>query len=133
MSNDRIEKRIDLKTPIARLWRALTDHRQFGEWFGVKMDGPFCARSGGRWPGSPSWLRALTLEGPDPEDGTANVLLLHPASLCRQSQPRLLLLVLGESAFENIPAQRRNEAFIRNDGGRIEQIKNIETYVAQKP
>ena len=30
---DRIEKRIELKAPVARVWRALTDHREFGQWF----------------------------------------------------------------------------------------------------
>ena len=39
--NDRIEKRIELKAPISRVWRALTDYREFGEWFRVKLDGPF--------------------------------------------------------------------------------------------
>lgn len=38
---DRIEKSIELKAPIARVWRALTDHEEFGEWFRVKLDGPF--------------------------------------------------------------------------------------------
>src|SRR5258707_7518238 len=40
MSN-RIEKTIELKAPVSRVWRALTDHREFGEWFNVKLDGPF--------------------------------------------------------------------------------------------
>src|ERR1700758_5633064 len=40
MSN-RIEKRIELNAPVSRVWRALTDHREFGEWFHVKLDGPF--------------------------------------------------------------------------------------------
>ncbi len=34
-STDRIEKRIELKAPVARVWRALTDHQEFGEWFRV--------------------------------------------------------------------------------------------------
>src|SRR5581483_8702391 len=38
---DRIEKRIELKAPVSRVWRALTDYREFGEWFRVKLDGPF--------------------------------------------------------------------------------------------
>ena len=41
MMIDRIEKRIELKAPISRVWRALTDYREFGEWFRVKLDGPF--------------------------------------------------------------------------------------------
>ncbi|MGA2355612.1 MAG: SRPBCC domain-containing protein, partial [Terriglobales bacterium] len=36
-----IEKRIELKASISRVWRALTDYREFGEWFRVKLDGPF--------------------------------------------------------------------------------------------
>ena len=40
-STDRIEKTIELKAPVSRVWRALTDHREFGAWFRVKLDGPF--------------------------------------------------------------------------------------------
>ena len=39
--NDRIEKRIELKAPVSRVWRALTDYCEFGDWFRVKLDGPF--------------------------------------------------------------------------------------------
>jgi uncharacterized protein YndB with AHSA1/START domain len=38
---DRIEKAIELKAPIARVWRALTDHEEFGQWFRVRLEGPF--------------------------------------------------------------------------------------------
>src|SRR5271167_3789625 len=41
--SDRIEKCIELKAPVSRVWRALTDYREFGEWFRVKLDGPFVA------------------------------------------------------------------------------------------
>jgi uncharacterized protein YndB with AHSA1/START domain len=40
-SLDRIEKRIDLQAGIERVWHALTDHREFGKWFGVVLDQPF--------------------------------------------------------------------------------------------
>ena len=43
MSSDRIEKTIELKAPVSRVWRALTDHREFGTWFRVRIDGPFVA------------------------------------------------------------------------------------------
>jgi uncharacterized protein YndB with AHSA1/START domain len=39
--SDHIEKQIELKASVSRVWRALTDHREFGEWFRVKLDGPF--------------------------------------------------------------------------------------------
>src|SRR5215471_7560905 len=41
MASDRIEKRIELKAPLSQVWRALTDYREFGQWFRVKLDGPF--------------------------------------------------------------------------------------------
>jgi len=41
MESNRIEKRIELKAPVSRVWRALTDYREFGEWFKVKLDEPF--------------------------------------------------------------------------------------------
>ena len=52
---DRIEKRIELKAPVSRVWRALTDYREFGEWFRVKLEGPFVEGQVSRgmitWPG----------------------------------------------------------------------------------
>lgn len=40
-SQDRIEKTVDLAAPVSRVWRAITDHEQFGAWFRVKLNGPF--------------------------------------------------------------------------------------------
>ncbi|MGE3454861.1 MAG: vanillate O-demethylase oxidoreductase VanB, partial [Kofleriaceae bacterium] len=40
---DRIEKRITLRAPVSRVWRALSDTAEFGAWFGIKLDGPFIA------------------------------------------------------------------------------------------
>src|SRR3546814_17140089 len=39
--NDRIEKQIELAAPVSRVWRALTDHHEFGEWFRVRLEAPF--------------------------------------------------------------------------------------------
>lgn len=38
---DRIEKVVDLAAPVSRVWQALTDHEEFGQWFRVRLDGPF--------------------------------------------------------------------------------------------
>jgi uncharacterized protein YndB with AHSA1/START domain len=40
---DRIEKRVTLQAPVARVWRAITDAQEFGRWFGVELNGPFVA------------------------------------------------------------------------------------------
>src|SRR5271168_4000662 len=41
MNTDRIEKKILLKAPLARVWRALSDSTEFGTWFGMRFDGLF--------------------------------------------------------------------------------------------
>jgi uncharacterized protein YndB with AHSA1/START domain len=38
---DRIEKQIRLAASPSRVWRALTDTKEFGDWFGVRLDGPW--------------------------------------------------------------------------------------------
>jgi len=49
-STDRIEKKVLLRAPRAKVWQAIADARAFGEWFGVDLDGSFApgARLGGR-------------------------------------------------------------------------------------
>jgi uncharacterized protein YndB with AHSA1/START domain len=39
--SDRIEKQVTLAAPLARVWRAISDAREFGQWFGFELDGPF--------------------------------------------------------------------------------------------
>ena len=39
--DDRIERSVEIGAPVARVWRALTDHEEFGTWFKVRLDGPF--------------------------------------------------------------------------------------------
>jgi uncharacterized protein YndB with AHSA1/START domain len=41
--SDRIEKRVTLRAPVARVWRAIADAQEFGKWFGFTLDGPFVA------------------------------------------------------------------------------------------
>lgn len=41
MNENRIEKFVELAAPVARVWEAITDYKQFGTWFRVRLDGPF--------------------------------------------------------------------------------------------
>jgi len=149
--NNRIEKRIELKAPVSRVWRALTDHREFGEWFRVKLEGPFV-------PGEVS-LGHITYPGYEHLKWEAIVQKIEPEQLFSftwhpygidpkvdysQETPTLVefrleksatgtLLVVTESGFDKIPSDRRAEAFRMNDGGWAEQMKNIEAHVTQKP
>jgi uncharacterized protein YndB with AHSA1/START domain len=45
-NTDRIEKKILLHAPLERVWRAISDSKQFGSWHGVRFDGPFVAGTG---------------------------------------------------------------------------------------
>lgn len=149
--NDRIEKRIELKAPPSRVWRALTDYREFGEWFRVKLEGPFVPGQISRgmitWPGYEHVKWEAVVQEMVPERLFS--FTWHPYSVDPQidysKEPSTLvefrlektaggtLLVLTESGFEKIPSERRLEAWRRNDGGWTQQVKNIEDYVAQKP
>jgi len=42
-NSDRIEKRIILRAPRFRVWQALAEADEFGQWFGVKLASPFVA------------------------------------------------------------------------------------------
>ena len=149
--NDRIEKRIELKAPVSRVWRALTNYLEFGEWFRVKLDGPFVPgqRSTGHitYPGYEHLKWEAIVQAMEPErlfSFTWHPYAVDP-NLDYSKEPSTLvefrlektptgtLLLLTESGFDQIPSRRRLEAFRRNDGGWAEQMKNIESHVAKKP
>jgi uncharacterized protein YndB with AHSA1/START domain len=41
MNTDRIEKQIVLRAPRSRVWRAIANAQEFGEWFRVRLEGTF--------------------------------------------------------------------------------------------
>ena len=149
--SDRIEKRIELKAPVSRVWRALTDYREFGEWFRVKIDGPFkpgeVSRGQVTYPGYEHLKWEAIVQKMEPERLFS--FTWHPAGIdpkkdYSKETPTLVefklektangtLLVVVESGFDKIPADRRLEAFRMNEGGWETQMKNIESYVARKP
>jgi uncharacterized protein YndB with AHSA1/START domain len=153
MPTDCIEKRIELKAPVSRVWRALTDYKEFGEWFRVKLDGPFVVGqlSRGhithpgyehvRWEAvvrmmeherlfSFRWPHAKSLEKADySSDYTGEPTTLVEFRLEKTASGTLL--VVTECGFDQLPGDRRLEAFRRNEGGWAEQMKNIENYVAK--
>jgi uncharacterized protein YndB with AHSA1/START domain len=148
--NDRIEKRIELNAPVSRVWRALTDYREFGEWFRVRLDGPFVAGQVSRghitYPGYENLKWEAAVQKMEPErffSFTWHPYAVDPKIDYLKETPTLVeftlektksgtLLLLTESGFDKIPGDRRLEAFRMNDGGWTEQMKNIEKHVAEK-
>ena len=148
---NQIEKRIQLRAPVSRVWRALTDHREFGEWFRVKLEGPFVPGQVSRghitYPGYEHVKWEAVVQKMEPErlfSFTWHPYSVDPNIDYSQETPTLVEfrleatasgteLLLTESGFDKIPADRRAEAFRSNDGGWTEQMKNIENYVAPRP
>jgi uncharacterized protein YndB with AHSA1/START domain len=148
---DRIEKGIELVAPVSRVWRALTDYREFGEWFRVKLDGPFVpgqiSRGQITYPGYEHVKWEAVVQKMEPEhlfSFTWHPYAVDPKTDYSKEPSTLVefrlektatgtLLLLTESGFDKIPSHRRLEAFRRNDAGWAEQIKNVTNYLAQHP
>lgn len=149
MSMDRIEKRILLRAPRARVWRALADAQAFGEWFGVKLNGSFApgARLHGQilHKGYEHLPFEITIERMEPEQLFSWRWHPHPIDpkIDYSSEPATLvvfeleevaegtLLTVVESGFEGIPLARRLEAYRGNEQGWAAQMKAIERYVSE--
>ncbi|QCI63291.1 SRPBCC family protein [Phreatobacter stygius] len=145
--SDRIEKTIELNAPVERVWRALTDHKEFGEWFRVKLDGPFTPGevSTGRitYPGYEhvKWeARVKQMEAPRLFSFTWHPYAVEPDVDYSKEPPTLVefrlepvtkgtRLTIVESGFDALPSHRRPDALRMNDGGWDEQLRNIQAHV----
>jgi uncharacterized protein YndB with AHSA1/START domain len=147
-TEDRIEKVVEIKAPVARVWRALTDSEEFGEWFRVKLDGPFepgaVSRGEMTYPGFEGWPWLATVERMEPErlfsfrwhdyDSKSGVdVAEQPATLVEfrlQAIPVGTRLTITESGFSAIPDPRRLEVLRDNTQGWSIQARNIVAHVA---
>jgi uncharacterized protein YndB with AHSA1/START domain len=160
VSTDRIEKQVLLRAPHARVWRALTDAREFGAWFGMKFDGSFTP--GARVPGVivPTTVDAEVARAQQPFEGTPFEITIdrieperlfafrwhpfavepgvdysrEPATLIEfllEDVPDGVMLTVRESGFDRIPLERRAKAFAANEAGWAIQVRLIEKYLAE--
>ena len=148
-SPNTIQKQIELNAHVSRVWRALTDHREFGAWFGVKVESPFVpgqeAHGQILHPGYEHITWKAVIQKIEPErlfSFTWHPYAVEPAMDYSNEEPTLVefrlqptgtgtLLTLTESGFEKVPADRRALAFRMNDGGWTQQMKNIHDHVAK--
>jgi uncharacterized protein YndB with AHSA1/START domain len=153
--SDRIEKQIELKAPVSRVWRALTDYHEFGQWFHVKLDGPFVkgqiSRGSITHPGYEYVKWEALVQEMEPER-LFSFIWPHPKTFDRatysadytnapttlvefrlESTQNGTLLLITESGFDQLPGDLRPEVFRRNEAGWMEQMKNIEAYLAKAP
>jgi uncharacterized protein YndB with AHSA1/START domain len=146
-SSDRIEKQILLQVPRSRVWRALTKAEEFGAWFRVKLEGEFAVgkKIQGKitYPGYEHLTMDVTVERMDEEKLFS--LRWHPYAIDPKvdysKEPTTLvefrleevadgtMLTVVESGFDQIPAERRAEAFRMNSQGWAAQVENIRRHV----
>ena len=145
--NNRIEKQIEIAAPVTRVWRALTDSKEFGEWFRVKLEGPFVAGQpvSGQltWPGYEHLRMELFVKTIEPENYfsyTWHPNATDPKMDYSKETPTLVefrlaetasgtLVTVTESGFEKLPSGRQETALLRNESGWQQQMGNIKAYV----
>jgi len=150
MSTDRIEKRVMLRAPRARVWRAISDAKEFGTWFRITLDGAFAAGKTVRGrvaiPGHEHLKVEMQIERIEPEryfsyrwhpypkdpakDYSGEPMTLVEFTLEEAEGGAGTALTIVESGFDRIPLARRAEAFRMNTEGWGGQIKNLAAYVS---
>jgi uncharacterized protein YndB with AHSA1/START domain len=160
VTTDRIEKKVMLRAPRARVWRALTDAEEFGKWFGVKFEGPFTPGASMRGVIVPTTVDATVAKAQQEYEGLPFEITVdrieperlfafrwHPFAVERgvdySGEPTTLvvfaleevangiLLTVTESGFDRIPLARRAKAFAANEQGWGMVVTLIEKYLAQ--
>jgi uncharacterized protein YndB with AHSA1/START domain len=160
MGTDRIEKKILLRAPLNRVWRAVTDSQEFGMWFGIKFNEPFSpgaamkgvivgtkvndevAKAQKKYEGI---AFEITVERIEPERLFS--FRWHPNAVDPKMDyskerttliefvlnkvPDGVMLTVTESGFDGIPIERRAKAFTANEQGWGMVVKLIEAYLAQ--
>jgi uncharacterized protein YndB with AHSA1/START domain len=149
-STDRIERKVLIKAPRSRVWRALSDAGEFGDWFGVNFKGKTFVvgkhvQGKITYPGYEHLDMDVLIERIVPEQ------LLswrwHPAAIDPKvdysREPTTLvvfelhevdggtMLTVVESGLDKIPLARRAEVFRMNSSGWDEQMENIKKHVAK--
>jgi uncharacterized protein YndB with AHSA1/START domain len=156
---DRIHKEVLLDAPLDRVFRAVSDSREFGAWFGVEFDGAF--EPGRRMTGRivPTKVDPVVAKSQEPYAGAKFEIVVdrietgqlfsfrwHPFAVepnhDYSAESMTLVefrfeavggktrLTITETGFDAIPAARRAKAFEMNSGGWTAQIGLVTKYVA---
>lgn len=158
MNTDRIEKKILLRAPRQRVWRALSDSSEFGRWFGAKFDGPFVPGATIRAVVAQTAVDAEVAQAQKEFEGTPFEIVVekmeperllsfrwHPFAIepgidysaepttlvefVLEEQDNAVILTVTESGFDRIALARRAKAFSANEQGWSMQVKLIEKYL----
>jgi len=145
--SDRIQRQVLLNASASRVWRALTDSAEFGQWFRVKLEQRFEpgleTRGHVTYPGYEHLRFEVKVERMDAEHYFS--FRWHPyavdPAVDYSAEPTTLVefrlepagegtrLSVTESGFDQLPPERRSEAFRMNEGGWTVQCENIRRHV----
>jgi uncharacterized protein YndB with AHSA1/START domain len=155
---DQIVKEILLHAPQDKVWRAISDAREFGRWFGAEFDGEFVP--GRRMTGriKPTKADPAVAEMQQKYAGKPITIIIdrvepkslfsyrwHPFAIDENvdysNEPMTLVTFtlepsdggtkvrIVESGFDSIPIERRADAFEANEEGWRMQMQLIEKYL----
>ena len=157
---DRIEKQTLLAAPPDRVWAAVSDSDEFGQWFGVAFDGPFEAGQPLFGRITPTRVDDDVAKAQEPYAGTVFEIVVdriepkqlfsfrwHPFAIDPNvdyaSEPMTLvtftlaaqaggtLLTVTETGFDQLIEARRATARDMNDQGWAAQMTLIAKYLAK--
>jgi uncharacterized protein YndB with AHSA1/START domain len=158
MDTDRIEKRVVLRAPLDRVWRAISDAEEFGRWFGVRFDEPFVEGASITAAIVPTTVDDEVARRQEPHAGVKSTWQIvaiepqrrfayrwHPFAIDPDvnydSEPTTLveftlsetddgvLLTITESGFDAIPPSRRSASFEANSEGWAIQTDLVSRYI----
>jgi uncharacterized protein YndB with AHSA1/START domain len=150
VSTDRIERKVLINAPRARVWRAVSDPGEFGDWFGVNFKGKSFVpgkhvQGKITYPGYEHLTMEVLIERVVPEQSLS--WRWHPAAIDPKvdysQEPTTLvefelkdadggtLLTVVESGLDQIPLSRRADVFRMNSSGWDEQMENVKKHVAK--
>ena len=159
-NTDRIEKRILLRAPLERVWRAISNSREFGTWFGIRFQGDFAPGALMRGVIIPTEVNPEVAAMQKPYEGLPIEITIeqivperlfsfrwHPnaveSGVDYSGEPTTLIvfeleetedgvmLTVTETGFDQIPLERRARAFMANEQGWGVILNLIEAYVVQ--
>jgi uncharacterized protein YndB with AHSA1/START domain len=155
-TSDRIQKTVTLRAPKGRVWRAISNPKDFGAWFGASLAGSFVPGTKVSGKITPTTVDASVAAEQAPYAGMPIELLIervepdrlvqfrwHPypvgpeeaelttqVSFQLEDDPEGVVLTITESGFERLPAPRSAEAYAGNERGWEKQTELIRKYVA---
>jgi len=158
-TTDRIQKKVVLRAPRERVWKAISDAKQFGAWFGVEFDGPFVAGAAMKGRMTPTKVDPAVAKMQEAYKGMEFDCTIdriepmrlfsfrwHPFAIDPKvdysNEPTTLVtfeleevpggtqLTITETGFDKVPLERRAKAFEANAGGWTHQIDLLTRYLA---